>query len=217
MYAKLKNLSRPEFLRAVIFWALRKMTGVQIHDVFAKSLGHDTRDNQESIGRVLPLFKFYRSQSLLDPIVEDQLNEHSGASCRELIAQGCHVYYALDGSKVAVQLNILYGKTTVDSPIDLLFSLAPGVAFLNYLYTRPECRGLGLANHLMAFACSEERQMGIHKCLAHVRSTNHASQRAFNKAGWKRRGRIVTTRGGNLLGTQGCASLGLNIRKPLSS
>lgn len=217
MYAKLKKLARPEFIRAVAYWILRKSTRIQVHDILAISLQQQQQFALENTENGYQIFKVSHGMQLPDPLIEQQLNEQSGASCRELIKQGHHVYYAVDVCNVAVQLNILHGEIRVDSPTNLLFSTAPEVIFLNYLHTRPEYRGLGLANRLIEYACRDQGELGLRRCLAHVRSTNYASHRAFGKAGWKRLGKIVTTKSGRLLSTPGCDELGLSVRKPQSA
>jgi len=211
MTVKAASLRQPEFLRATVFWALRKLTGFQVHDVFAISLSHHWDSDKTNHAHRFSSCKNDRNNRLLDPLIEGQLNNHSGPSCKELLDREFDVYYALDDRTVAVQLNMLHGQIIVDSPIDLQLCLGPRVAFLNYLYTHPEYRGRGLARSLMAYACSDQQRQGMQSCLAHVRSTNYSSQRVFGKAGWKRQGKIVTRRGG-LTTTHGCGSAGLAVK-----
>lgn len=56
-------------------------------------------------------------------------------------------------------------------------------AWIQGVATRPDCRGRGLATHLVKLLIAEARRRGARRVCAHVRADNPAARRAYEKAG----------------------------------
>lgn len=205
-----RNLTNRSYVSAGTYWAIRRLTGVQFHFVYATYLNSST-----STQVALPLeFFVLESEADLKKLpknIEIQLNEQSGFSCRDLFEQNARIYLLMDGEKLACQLNIRQSEVVVDSPVDLILRFESGTVFLNYLYTRDAYRGHGLAGKLISLACEDLARKGLHRCLAHIRATNHASLSSFRKAGWTTCGRIISTTSGRLIAAPGCEQSGMQI------
>lgn len=208
-----RRLKNPAFFRAILYWILRRLTGIQVHDVYAIELIPSTVSLNADSNPKLTVLRHLDDFLRLPDGVEQELNEQSGHSCRALVEQGNRVYAATEGQHVACQLNIRYGEVAVDSPSELIFTFAPDDAFLNYLHTRDDYRGRGLAGALLSAACDDLAKQGKRRCIAHIRATNYISITAFRNAGWKHKARIVTTTSGRLLATPNCRKIGMLIQE----
>lgn len=205
-----RKLTNPIYLSASMYWGVRKLTGVQFHCVVAADL---LSSISTPLASPLKMRVVENINDLVQlPIgLETQLDEQSGLSCRKLIEQQARIYLVTDGDKLACQLNIRDGEVIVDSPIDLSLRFDAGTVFLNYLYTRDDYRGRGLAGELIRFACTDLVEKGFRHCLAHIRATNHASLASFRKAGWTPCGRIITTTAGRFIAAPGCEHSGMRV------
>lgn len=206
-----RKLTNPTYLSASMYWGLRKLTGVQFHHVYLRDLSSSTNTLLASPLQMHVLAASDDLQKLCDGL-ETQLDEQSGLSCRNLLANHGRIYFITDGDTLACQLNIRNGDVIIDSPTDLSLELDPGIVFLNYLYTRDAYRGRGLAGELISFACADLAKKNHRRCLAHIRSTNHASLASFRKAGWTNCGRIITTTSGRFIAAPGCEKSGMRVR-----
>ena len=82
-----------------------------------------------------------------------------------------------------------YRRATLD--------LRPSEAKLIDVVTVPEERGKGFAPRLIREAEACMKGLGYDRIYARIWHSNHASQRAFAKAGWRRIGTILFVRGGS--------------------
>ncbi|HET6277960.1 MAG TPA: GNAT family N-acetyltransferase [Candidatus Polarisedimenticolia bacterium] len=82
-----------------------------------------------------------------------------------------------------------YRRATLD--------LQPSEAKLIDVVTAPEERGKGFAPRLIREASAFMHSLGYERIYARIWHSNHASQRAFVKAGWKRMGTVLFVRGGS--------------------
>ena len=146
---KLTNLT---YLSAALHWVLRKLTGVQIHEVVAIDLS--TNALNVPVAEHLELCLLERVQDLdgLPGGVETQLDEQSGIPCRSLFERGTRLYFIHDGKDVACQLNIELREVLVDSPIPLRLQFRADHSFLNYLFTHDAYRGRASARELIGYA-----------------------------------------------------------------
>lgn len=204
-----RKLKNPTYLSALAYWALRKLTRVQFHHVYAIELSQPQETVELANGLAISVVKDLGDLEKLPSGLEKQLNEQSGMSCRALCERGARVYFIHNEHDVACQLNISSDEVTVDSPTDLHFRLKASDTFLNYLYTRDAFRGYGLARKLIRYACSDLSKQGKQRCFAHIRATNHASLNAFKLCGWRVCGRIITTTSRRFLAAPGCAQSGI--------
>jgi ribosomal protein S18 acetylase RimI-like enzyme len=212
-----RNLSSGPFRLACIYWAVRKLTTVQVHHVYAIDLVPVT----EAFS-LAPPFQAHVLASLdelraLPEGIETQLNEQTGLSCRTLLQRGTRIYFFTDGHRVACQMNARQGEVLVDSPCDLVFRLEPDDVFLTYLYTREQYRGRGLARALIRYVCEDLAAKGIRRCFAHIRATNYASATAFRNAGWSPRGRIISTTSKRFIAAPGCRKSRVQVRATTSA
>lgn len=209
-----RRLADPHYLAAVFYWATSRTLRLQVHDVLTIALSRET-------GRDPELPSHYRFHAIHDTdglavlggAIEAQLNDQSGLSCRSMLARGDGIYTIVDSRGVACQLNMRRAPLTVDSPCELVFDFDADCRFLNYLYTRDDQRGRGLAGRLIRLAAADCAERGSTRCFSHVRATNHASLAAFRRCGWKRSARILSTRSGRFLAAPGCVGAGLNVSR----
>lgn len=215
-FARASKLTNPTYLSALAYWALRKLTRIQFHHVYAVDLSQPQEAAGLENGFAVSVVKHLEDLENLPPGMEAQLNEQSGMSCRALCERGARLYFIHSGHDIACQLNINSGEVTVDSPADLHFRLNATDAFLNYLYTRDAFRGHGLARKLIRYACSDLSKQDKQRCFAHIRATNHASLNAFKLCGWRFCGRIITTTSRHFLAAPGCAQSGILVSPVVS-
>ncbi|HRO58335.1 MAG TPA: GNAT family N-acetyltransferase [Burkholderiaceae bacterium] len=208
------RLADPLYLSAVLYWGLSRVFSLQVHKVLAVPLSADTRQRIE----LPPGYSFHAVRNIerlsaLGPSIEEQLDEQSGLSCRAMLARGDRIYAIVESDRVACQVNIRRGPLTVDSPSDLAFDFRNGDLFLNYLHTREDYRGKGLATKLIRLACADAADQQAMRCFSHVRATNHASLAAFRRCGWEEVARILSTRSGRFIAAPGCAAAGMKVTK----
>jgi len=211
----LEKFANPLYLSAIFYWVLGKIFRVQVHKVLKiNSPPIPCHASEPPFGFDLLALREPSSLAGLHPSLEAQLNEESGVGCRTIVQGGDRIYAFVDRStkRVACQLNLRRGVILVDSPTDLILCLRNDSLFLNYLHTRPDYRGHGLATHLIQLAWADAASGEANHCFAHVRSTNVASLGAFRRSGWFEIGRILTTRSGRFISAPGCAVSGLRVR-----
>ena len=208
------NLTNRDYLSAVFFWIVRRLTGVQVHRVMTLELrgrvpGAEVADGSDL--RFLVLRDPGDLEGLRSDIVE-QLDEQCGSSCRALVSRGDWVYFVTDGDgRVACQMNVRHGSFEVDSPTDLAIRVGPQCSFWGHLYTRPDYRGRGVAGAILRYAADDSARAGLIRCYSHIRSTNHMSMRAVRKDGWVPAALMLTSASGRLLGAPGCKRIGLEV------
>jgi GNAT superfamily N-acetyltransferase len=203
-----------DYFAAVAFWVVGRTTRLQVHHVLSIPLEpRATPVPPPPAMRFLAVRNGAELRELreLNRTIENQLNEESGPSCQSIIDKGGAVYAVIEAERVACQLNIRHGAIAVDSPTALTFSFAAARAFLDFLHTRDEYRGRGLARALIQYACDDAARLGMRRCFAHVRATNHSSLRAFRRGGWQRSALILSTRSGRFLGAPGCRRAGMDV------
>ncbi len=205
------KLTDRTYLSATLYWVLRKLTGVQFHQVFAIDVSAASANLQLSKPFLISVLACAQDIDLLPAGMESQLNEQSGLSCRALCERGALLYFIHDGKDVACQLNIRNSDVVVDSPTHLNFQFAANDAFLNYLFTRDTYRGQGLARQLILYACADLARRGKRRCFAHIRATNHASLSAFQRSGWRQCCKLITTTTGRFLAAPGCRKSGMTV------
>jgi GNAT superfamily N-acetyltransferase len=208
------RLADPHYLAAVFYWATSRVLRLQVHNVLTIALSRAAA----RIPELPPDYRFHAIRdtdqlAALGGAIEAQLNDQSGLSCRSMLARGDRIYAIVDSRGVACQLNMRRAPLTVDSPSELVFEFDADCRFLNYLYTRDDQRGRGLAGRLIRLAAADCADEGSTRCFSHVRATNHASLRAFRRCGWKRSARILSTRSGRFLAAPGCLAAGLAVRR----
>lgn len=206
-----RNLTNPIYLSAMNYWVLRKLSNIQFHKVYVTNLSATSPEGQPQGSLKISVLAQPEDIDHLPEGLEIQINEQSGMSCRSLCERGSRLYVIHDGQNIACQLNINMGEIDIDSPIDLRVKLQNGDTFLNYLFTRDKFRGRGLAGELLGYACNDLALLGKQRCFAHVRATNHASRKTFERSGWKECGKIVTTVSGRFIAAPGCAQSGIRI------
>lgn len=205
------KLTNRTYLSATLYWILRKLTGIQFHQVFSINVSAAPRDIQLTKPFEVSILERVEDVDCLPPGIEAQLNEQSGMSCRALCECGARLYFINDGKNVACQLNIRSSDVEVDSPTHLNLQFQCNDAFLNYLYTHDAYRGKGLARELILYACNDLERLGKQRCFAHIRATNHASLSAFQRSGWRQCCKIITTTSGRFLGAPGCPESGVKV------
>lgn len=210
---KVRQLWNPLFLRATLYWLIRRLAFIQFHDVYVIEPKPEFVPPDSERPRALTVLKHIDDLTELPEGLEDELNEQSGRSCRHVIRQGGWVYVLTDRDNLVCQSNVRFGEITVDSPTDLVMRFSGDSAFINYLYTRKAYRGGGSATDLLSLIVEDMCRFGKKRCVAHIRATNYKSIAAFRRAGWKLGGRIISTTSGSLIATPGCRKIGMLVRK----
>lgn len=203
-----------DYLAAIAFWAVGRTLRLQVHRVLSIPLERRNASTPPPPGmRFLAVHNSAELHGLRErnPAIEDQLNDESGPSCQSIVAKGDAIYALVEAERVACQLNIRHGAIAVDSPTALTFSFAADSAFLDFLHTRDLYRGRGLARALIQYACDDAARLGMTRCFAHVRATNHSSLRAFRRCDWRPSAVILTARSGRFLGAPGCRRAGMDV------
>lgn len=117
--------------------------------------------------------------------IDDADDEHG----RERLARGERCFVARDAGKVVSSRWIAERRAHV-AYLDMWLDLDPGDVYLSETFTDPALRGHGVsgaAGTRLAAALAAE---GCRRILAGVLSENHAGTRAYEKAGYRRVGRI---------------------------
>ena len=203
----------PMTFEASTLWLLKRLTGIQVHWVY--ELGADATGT-EGLHGALPGAFYHQFHDVpgFDGLPEDQARAiagHTGRSPRRLLREGGRIYAMELGGRIVSQLNVQFGAFDVSTPMPLRFSLPADAFFVSFLYTPEAERGHGYAQALLRHACGALFREGYGRAYCHIRSTNIASRRAFQRAGWGAAGIIVSTLSGRLLGTPGAGRRGLRI------
>ncbi|WP_231376842.1 GNAT family N-acetyltransferase [Thioalkalivibrio sp. AKL12] len=203
----------PVTFEASTLWLLKRLTGIQVHWVY--ELGADATGT-EGLHGALPGAFYHQFHDVpgFDGLPEDQARAiagHTGRSPRRLLREGGRIYAMEVDGRIVSQLNVQFGAFDVSTPMPLRFSLPADAFFVSFLYTPEAERGHGYAQALLRHACGALFREGYGRAYCHIRSTNIASRRAFQSAGWGAAGLIVSTLSGRLLGTPGAGTKGLRI------
>lgn len=196
---------------ATLLWAVKVTTRVQFDIVYRATLAPppsgtaadaDARPSHRSRLRAVD---GAAARAALSPALYERLETNTGRGLQRINdADGIVYFLAAGEDDVACQLNISRGPVVeVDTPALLRFDLAPGIAFLSYLYTHERHRRQGAAGELIRAVRADLARRGFSEIVAHVSATNVPSLTTFRRDGWKRAGTIATTTGGRLLGTPG--------------
>lgn len=181
----LQKLFKAQTLFALGFFLIKKIYPFECHSFYQCELDKFKRKaclNPKNYS-FIHLTAANKAQ-FLNAAIEQQLNLNSGHSVADRLAAGGKVFFVLQDDRVSCQLCMTQGQLIVDTPFPLKLHFGDDSWFLSFLYTNPIDRGFGLANSLIEFACSELKQEGGRRCIAHIRSTNLASIYAFEKAQW---------------------------------
>lgn len=193
---------------ATLLWAVKAATRVQFDVVYRVTLAPPASGTSpDALARPsrLRAVDGAAARAALSPELYDRLETNTGRGLQRINDGGGIVYFLAAGDDdVACQLNISPGPVVeVDTPALLRFDLAPGIAFLSYLFTHERHRRRGAAGELIQAVRADLARRGFREIVAHVSATNIPSLTTFRRDGWERAGIIATTTGGRLLGTSG--------------
>ena len=117
------------------------------------------------------------------------LAEPDDEDARARLERGDRCFVAREAGTIVSSRWIVGGRASVDY-LDMWLDLEPGEVFLSETFTVPALRGRGVssaAGTRLAHALADE---GCRRILAGVLMENHAGKRAYEKAGYRRVGRI---------------------------
>lgn len=187
--------------RSLGFWLLRKALALDVYTLFALTL----RDTGTACPPGCTLLRLVSEDDLArcpDAVLE-QINPHTGAGLRKVIAQGGRIYALVEDGAVRSQTRIDIGTAHTGTPCPLTCEVGSRNAFLSFLYTHPASRRGGWAKKLMVATMSSMAQEGLQLCFSHVQATNLRSVNTFLSLGWQHAGWLLASRGGRYLGTVG--------------
>lgn len=187
--------------RSLGFWLLRKALALDVFMLFAVPL----RDEGTACPPGCMLLRLVSEDDLArcpDGLLE-QINPHTGAGVRKVLAQGGRIYALVEDGAVRSQIRIDVGAARTDTPCPLKCEVGSRNAFLSFLYTHPASRRGGWAKKLLVAAASSMAQEELQVCFAHVQATNLRSVNTFLSLGWQHAGWLLASRGGRYLGTVG--------------
>lgn len=186
-------------LRGTTAWLIKQVYPVEIFDLFVTGINDLRGGAAEPDGRLLRLRTAADCRSCGEAML-DQFGRHSGHGARSIVASGGRVYALVEDGEIMAQLTMdLTGPVAIETPIPLTIALPEKTSFLSHLYTYPAWRRHGLAQRLIRSAVHDLNQEGVTQVIAHVSSTNVASQNAFLATGWRRTGLVVTDRSSRIL------------------
>jgi ribosomal protein S18 acetylase RimI-like enzyme len=188
-------------LRSLGFWLLRKGLALDVYTLFALPL----RDAGTACPPGCTLLRLVSEDDLAHcpASLLDQIDAHTGAGLREVLAQGGRIYALVEDGAVHSQTRIDVGAARTDTPCPLTCEVGPRNAFLSFLYTHEASRRGGWAKKLLVATASSMAREGLQVCLSHVQATNLRSVNTFQSLGWRRAGWLLASRGGRYLGTVG--------------
>lgn len=186
-------------MRGTTAWLIKQVYPVEIFDFFVTGINDLHGGAAAPDGRMLRLRTAADCRSCGDALL-DQLGRHSGHGVRSIVASGGRIYALVEDGEIMAQLTMdLVGPVAIENPIPLKIALPQNAGFLSHLYTYPAWRRHGLAQRLIRSAVHDLSRDGISQVIAHVSSTNVASQNAFLATGWRRSGLVVTDRSSRVL------------------
>lgn len=198
---------------ATWWWVVRLCTGVELTRFF-ESRAVDPEKSEAAYRGTQMRLKVIDSGSAMERAgheLIEHLSRNSGWRVESLVAAGDSICVLILGQKPAVQCNIATGeRAIIDHPLSASIEFGNDVAFLSFLYTRPEFRKRGLAGELLR---SVSDYMAIRRkvrIIAHVSGTNIPSIRTFRQCGWRESGFMLTNRRGRVLWCK--APKGLTVR-----
>lgn len=187
--------------RSLGFWLLRKVLALDVYTLFALPL----RDAGPSYPPGCTLLRLVSENDLAScpEHLLDQINPHTGAGVRKVLAQGGRIYALVEDGAVRSQTRIDVGTARTGTPCPLLCEVGPRNAFLSFLYTHQASRRGGWAKKLIIATASSMAQEGLQLCFSHVQATNLRSINTFQSLGWQHAGWLLASRSGRYLGTVG--------------
>jgi len=187
--------------RSLGFWLLRRVLALDAYTLFALPL----RDAGAACPPGCTLLRLVSEDDLArcPASLLEQIDPHTGAGVRKVIAQGGRIYALVEDGAVRSQTRIDVATSRTDTPCPLTFEVGPHNAFLSFLYTHPASRRGGWAKKLLVATASSMAQDGLQVCLSHVQATNLRSINTFLSLGWQHAGWLLASRGGRYLGTVG--------------
>ncbi|HNO75055.1 MAG TPA: GNAT family N-acetyltransferase [Nitrosomonas mobilis] len=204
--------------KAAVFWIIKAILRIEIHFLYTIDLTKQQELSQSSrVKSENGTFRFLSLDTAQDISMApqgliDQIGLQSGSSVKQLIKNKTSVYAFIDQASIVSQMNICRRSVIqVDAPTYLDIKLSSGDAFLGYLFTYTQYRGMGTATLLLIEACAHMQRQGYLRIVTHIRSTNASSLNTFNKCGWSRVGWIFTSTAGRLLLTYCPQKIGITI------
>jgi ribosomal protein S18 acetylase RimI-like enzyme len=196
--------------RSLAFWLLRRVLALDVYTLFALPL----RDAGPACPPGCTLLRLASEDDLArcPASLLEQIDPHTGAGVRKVIAQGGRIYALVEDGAVRSQTRIDIGAAGTDTPCPLTLEVGPRNGFLSFLYTHPASRRGGWAKKLLVATASSMAQEGLQVCLSHVQATNLRSINTFLSLGWQHAGWLLASRGGRYLGTVG-AHRALRVRR----
>ncbi|MGZ8319508.1 MAG: GNAT family N-acetyltransferase [Telluria sp.] len=188
-------------LRSLVFWLLREALSLDVYTLFALPL----RDADAACPPGCTLLRLVSEDDLArcpDGLL-DQIEPHTGAGARDVLAQGGRIYALVEDGAVRSQTRIDVGAALTDTPCPLRCEVGPRNAFLSFLYTHPASRRGGWAKKLLVATAASLAQEELQVCFSHVQATNLRSVNTFLSLGWQHAGWLLASRGGRYLGTVG--------------
>lgn len=185
-------------LKATFFWIAKKILRKEVHFIYTCKI--NSKNNHNKIK--FHFITLHTKKDILEIHYETlkQLEKQSGMSIINLLKNNNSIYALLDENNVVSQINIYWGKhAKVDYPVNLTIHIKFDDVFVGYLFTSPHYRGRGCAKILMDMAKQDVFNFGYSRMIAHIRSTNVPSLKAFRKSGWQQSGWIITSTDGKLL------------------
>ena len=186
-------------MRGTTAWLIKQVYPVEIFDFFVTGMNDLRGGTAAPDGRMLRLRSAADCRGCAEAML-DQLGRHGGHGVRSIVASGGRVYALVEDGEIMAQLTMdLAGPVAIENPIPLKIALPEKTGFLSHLYTYPAWRRHGLAHRLIRSAVQDLSREGVSQVIAHVSSTNIASQNAFLQTGWRRTGLVVTDRSSRVL------------------
>ena len=188
-------------LRSLGFWLLRNVLALDVYTLFALPL----RDDGTACPPGWTLLRLVSEDDLARCPVSllDQIEPHTGAGVRNVLAQGGRIYALVEDGAVRSQTLIDVGAARTDTPCPLTCEVGPRNAFLSFLYTHPASRRGGWAKKLLVATASSMAREELQVCFSHVQATNLRSVNTFLSLGWQHAGWLLASRSGRYLGTVG--------------
>jgi ribosomal protein S18 acetylase RimI-like enzyme len=200
-HEKVQLLRERGGLRSLGFWLVRNVLALDVYVLYALPL----RDAGAACPPGCTLLRLVCQDDLArcpDELL-DQIDPHTGAGVRTVIAQGGRIYAMVESGAVRSQIRIDVGTASTESPCLLTCEVGPRNTFLSFLYTHPASRRGGWAKKLLVATASSMAQDELQVCFAHVQATNLRSVNTFLSLGWQHAGWMLARRGGRYLGTVG--------------
>ncbi len=188
--------------KAAAYWLLRAILRIDTYRIYAFDLADFTHEGES----VLPEdYRFLRLENLegvagCDPAILEEIEDHSGRSVSNIVADGGRVYAIVHGTEVVSQTNVEFRRSRVDMPLRMILEFGEKDAFHSFGYTKPAYRRRRWRFRLSLQIRALLRQEGWTHSVCHVQATNVKEGNLLHMLGWKPVAFLYTTTGGRLLG-----------------